>query len=238
MRHALPFVIALAALGCKPTDPAERARRNAADREEIQAEGVKLRQQNLCTLDAIAVAKDPDRHYLACVGFATPAGADPGILAFREKHGRGGDKATYAACYDPAVKPSYAVHVVLCKPAVDRLRLPARAERQELERAGRCANEALRGAQDPDWDYFRCYGQNIFLKAHIRLAEFRQRFGPAVDTIRARCPEISADLKKADERRRKGVHAGQEPAPQDEDLVGLAEAWGVFCTDEPPRGDL
>ena len=32
--------------------------------------------------------------------------------------------------------------------------------------------------------------------------------------------------------------AGQEPAPQDGDLVGLTEAWGVFCTDEPPRGDL
>ncbi len=234
MRHALPFVIALAALGCHSSDPVERVRRNVADREKIQAEGIKLRQQNQCTVDAIAVAADPDRHYLACLGFGTGDGPNPGILAFHEQH-KGDDQALFTACHDRKSVPTHAVSIVLCQPAVERLRVLARQNRDGFARDGHCTNQALRTSEDPDRDYFTCYGQQLYFETHIHLAEFKKRFGPGLDTIRQRCPQIQAEIKKADEKRRREF-ATWQPSP--DDVLGLARAYGVFCTDQTPRGAL
>jgi hypothetical protein len=238
MRHVLLFILAACALGCHSSDPIERVRRNVADREKIQAEGTKLQQQNLCTPDAIAVADDPDRHFLACAGFATADGPNPGILAFREQHHGSDDQALFAACYDRKSVHTNAVGVVLCRPAVERLRVLARQRRDAFAREGHCTNQALRTSEEPDRDYFTCYGHQLYFEEHIRLAEFKQRFGPGLDTIRQRCPQIRDEIKKADEARMKALRNAQEPASETADVLGLAGAHGVFCTEEPPRGVL
>jgi hypothetical protein len=245
MRHAFVLFVVLAAVSCKSpsSDPAQRVRRNVEDRQAIEAEGVKLRQQGLCTPEAIAGARDPDRQYLACLGFATADGADPGILAFRQRHA-GDDKATFTACFDPAAKPTHAVQIVLCQPAVERLRKVASQERQGLVSAGRCTNQALRAAGDPDGDYFMCYGHQLYFPEYIRLAEFKKRFGPGLDTIKGRCPEIGRRISNAEKKHHLvwGSQAGkQAPEPagsESDDVLSFADAYNVFCTDETPRGAL
>ncbi len=242
MRRAIAVCLTAGALACGSKDPTERVKRNVADREKIQAEGVELRQKGLCTLDAIAVARDPDRHFLACLGFATADGPNPALLTFREQHKDADDKALFAACHDPAEKHTYAVGVVFCNPALERLRVVAARERDVYRGDGRCTNKALRAAADPDTDYFICYGHQLYFEPYIRLTEFRKRFGPGLDTIQARCSQLGSEIgsavRKSEQARINRIKSGGGPMPTPHELVSLANAYGVFCTEEPPRGAL
>lgn len=222
-------------MACGSKDPTERVKRNVADREKIAAEGVKLRQQGVCTPDAIAVARDPDRHYLACAGFATASGPNPGLLVFREQHESADDKALFAACHAPGAELAPAVAEVYCKPALERLQAVAGKEREEYVRAGRCRNKALRAAADPDADYFACFGHQLYFEPHIRLAEFRNRFGEG------RCSEVQVEIERAEKARRQEITNALKhgtPRQPPAEILSFANAYGVFCTEEPPRGAL
>lgn len=243
MRRAIAVCLAAGvSIACGSKDPTERVKRNVADREKIQAEGVELRQKGLCTLDAIAVARDPDRHYLACLGFATADGPNPALLTFREQHKGADDKALFAACQDLGTRATYGVSVVFCNPVLERLRVVAGRERDAYRRDGRCTNKALRAAADPDGDYFSCYGHQLYFEPYIRLAEFRKRFGPGLDTIQARCSQLGSEIgsaqRKSERARIDSIRTGGGPTPPPPELVSFANAYGVFCTEEPPRGAL
>lgn len=243
MRRAIAVCLAAGvSIACGSKDPTERVKRNVADREKIQAEGVELRQKGLCTLDAIAAARDPDRHFLACLGFATADGPNPALIAFREQHEGADDKAIFAACHDPAEKHTFAVGVVFCNPALERLRVVAEKERDAYRRDGRCTNKALRATADPDGDYFTCYGHQIYFEPFIRLAEFRKRFGPDLDTIQARCSQLGSEIgsahRKSEQARISAMKSGGGPTPPPPELASFVSAYGVFCTEEPPRGEM
>lgn len=238
MRQLIPFALVVLAVGCSSNDPVARVKRNVADREAIQKEGVELRQKGLCTIEATAVADDPDRHFLACAGFATAAGADPGILAFREQHRKDDDFAIVAACHDLETPVSDAVTLVICNPTLDRFRAEASRNRQALVSAGRCTNAALRASTEADKDWFLCHGHRRYFPPYIHLDAFRQRFGPDVATVQQRCSQLGVELRATKEAvlaERRETPGYRPPA---DSLVHFETAYKVFCTETTPGGLL
>ncbi len=214
-------------------DSEQRARKNLADRAAIAKEGARiLTQQGLlgCGADAIIAASDPDRLYLACNGFASPAGDDPHLLEFRTLYGKD-DDSVWAACHDskldwPAVRQTF------CQDIFARRRAKAGELRPRYESEGRCKIAALREAADPDADYFVCYGSTIsfnsFRPEDAHLREFRSRHGPEVAKIREQCPALRARYQL--DRRSPDFNS----PPHREEVARFGAAYLIFCTDEQP----
>ena len=91
---------------------------------------------------------------------------------------------------------------------------------REYETGGRCKNASIRVAEDPDDDYYICYGHSPLYGRHAYLKEFRARFGPDLATIRQSCPSIEAKLQAA--------RATNQPS----DVDRFAAAYTLFCTDD------
>jgi hypothetical protein len=92
---------------------------------------------------------------------------------------------------------------------------------REYETSGRCKNASIRVAEDPDDDYYICYGRTPLYPRTVHLKEFRARFGPDLTTIRRNCPSILAEVQAAT--------AGKKL----EDLEHLSPGYTFFCTDVP-----
>lgn len=241
MRLALiAGLLTLASLGCSKPSPerlaeesASRAKDYRRDRAAIAKEGQELLLSGGCTEAAIIAAPDPDRHFLACHGFNTAAGDNPHLAEFRARVGTS-DEAVAAACSDPNLRWP-AVAGTFCRELKDRRIAKARGMRPDYEAAGRCGNAALRAAADPDADYFVCFGSRDLYPREIHLNDFRARYGPGLDAIRSRCPQIRSEIE-ADRKAssREPAAAGVDPsAPR-----WLGRAYGVFCTDEVPGNTL
>ncbi len=87
--------------------------------------------------------------------------------------------------------------------------------------SGRCKNASIRAAQDPDDDYYICYGSSPLYSRNAYLKEFKARFGPDLETIRAKCPSILAQVQAA------------TAAKKLDELEHLSPGYTFFCTDVP-----
>ena len=92
---------------------------------------------------------------------------------------------------------------------------------REYQTSGRCKNASIRTAQDPDDDYYICYGHSPLYSRNAHLKEFRARFGPDLETIRAKCPSILAQVQAA------------TAAKNLDELEHLSPGYTFFCTDVP-----
>ncbi len=92
---------------------------------------------------------------------------------------------------------------------------------REYESRGRCKNAAIRIAQDPDDDYYICYGSSPLYARNAYLKEFKTRFGPDLANIRAKCPSILAQVQAA------------TAAKKLDELERLSPGYTLFCTDVP-----
>jgi hypothetical protein len=86
---------------------------------------------------------------------------------------------------------------------------------------GRCKNASIRVVEDPDDDYYICYGHSPLYAKNAHLKEFRARFGPDPATIRRNCPSILAQVQAAT--------AGKKL----DELERLSPGYTFFCTDTP-----
>jgi len=91
---------------------------------------------------------------------------------------------------------------------------------REYDASGRCKNASIRVAEDPDDDYYICYGHSPLYGRNAYLKEFRARFGPDLATIRQNCPSIQVKLQ--------GARATNQPS----DVDRFAAAYTLFCTDD------
>lgn len=121
-----------------------------------------------------------------------------------------------------------------CKSQPNRGRVdadPQGAHEEDLQRAnrlrnqyydsGRCKNASIRAADDPDDDYYICYGSSPLYGRNAYLKEFKARFGPDLATIRRNCPSILAQVQAAT--------AGKKL----DELERLSPGYTFFCTDTP-----
>jgi len=92
---------------------------------------------------------------------------------------------------------------------------------RDYETSGRCKNASIRVAEDPDDDYYICYGHSPLYAKNAYLKEFRARFGPDLATIRRDCPSILAQVQAAT--------AGKKL----DELERLSPGYTFFCTDTP-----
>lgn len=92
---------------------------------------------------------------------------------------------------------------------------------REYEANGQCKNGSIRSAEDPDDDYYICYGSSPLHGRNAYLKEFRTRFGPDLATIRRNCPAILAQVQAAT--------AGKKL----DELEHLSPGYTFFCTDTP-----
>lgn len=92
---------------------------------------------------------------------------------------------------------------------------------REYQTSGRCQNASIRAAEDPDDDYYICYGHSPLYGRNAYLKEFRARFGPDLATIRAKCPSILAQVQAA------------TAAKKLDELEHLSPGYTFFCTDTP-----
>ncbi len=92
---------------------------------------------------------------------------------------------------------------------------------REYYAAGRCKNASIRAAEDPDDDYYICYGRTPLYPRDAYLKEFKTRFGPDLATVRAKCPSIRAQLQAA------------TAAKKLDEVERLSPGYTFFCTDEP-----
>jgi hypothetical protein len=200
----------------------ERAQANLRDLDTLQKLGNDLQLQGKCTPAAVIAASDPDRQYLACFGASTGAGANPRLREFAERYG--GDVAR--GCVEIQENEWAAVAATYCALALERRVVEAKLLRPEYEKAKRCTNAAIREAADPDFHYLVCYGGLVSLTRYIdqnpRLNLFRDRYGPALEQVRAHCQELREILGLApSDRFRTGVAAGAQ----------FQTAYTVYCTD-------
>jgi len=91
---------------------------------------------------------------------------------------------------------------------------------REYDASGRCKNASIRVAEDPDDDYYICYGSSPLYAKNAYLKEFQARFGPDLATMRHNCPSIQAKLQAA--------RATNRPS----DVDRFAAAYTLFCTDD------
>jgi hypothetical protein len=236
MRTTLAAICAMTLLaGChSKRDPEqlrreglERARANLGELDTLQRLGNELQIQGKCTPAAVITAKDPDRQYLACFGVNAGAGANPRLIEFRERYGTD-PAAVDRGCAEIQAGAWVGATQIYCAEAHDRKVAEAKLLRPEYEKANRCTNGAIRASADPDFDYLVCYGGLVSLTRYIdqnpRLNLFRDRYGPALEKIRAHCQELRTQL---DEYR-----ASKAPSPQT--AAGAAAqfqtAYAVYCT--------
>jgi len=93
--------------------------------------------------------------------------------------------------------------------------------RNQYYDSGRCKNASVRVAEDPDDDYYICFGSSPLYGRNAHLKEFRARFGPDLATIRANCPSILAQVQAA------------TAAKKLDELEHLSPGYAFFCTDVP-----
>ena len=239
MRPALFAVLTvgtmMAAACSKPTperraaDSEAAALRNLRDRTAIAKEGAEMIPQGRCTIDQIIGSDDPDRHYLACYGFSSPAGDNPRLAEFRAIHGANDDTIA-AACADPKFEWTAwpAAADIYCRDLSQRRQAKATQERPRYEAAGRCTAASIRSATDPDWDYLVCYGDSIGYMQRLRLNAFRDHYGPALDRIRSRCKQIEAAIAAAEANRQQASRDTTSP-------VHFVTEYAIYCTDQVPR---
>jgi hypothetical protein len=238
MRRTLATVCSVTLLaGCHSKRDAEQLRREGLERAQanlrevdtLQKLGNDLQLQGKCTPAAVIAAEDPDRQYLACFGVNGGAGANPRLIEFRERYGTA-TAAVDRGCAEIQDGAWVGATQIYCAEAHDRKVAEAKLLRPEYEKANRCTNAAIREATDPDFHYLVCYGGLVSLTRYIdqdpRLNLFRDRYGPALEKIRAHCQELRTQL---DEYRR----ASKAPSPQT--AAGAAAqfqtAYTVYCTD-------
>lgn len=92
---------------------------------------------------------------------------------------------------------------------------------REYQTSGRCKNASIRMVQDPDDDYYICYGHSPLYARSAHLKEFQARFGPELAIIRAKCPSILAQVQAA------------TAAKKLDELERLSTGYTLFCTDVP-----
>jgi hypothetical protein len=246
-RATLAAVSAIALLGAchSKRDPEqlrreglERAQANLRELDTLQKLGNDLQLQGKCTPAAVIAAKDPDRQYLACFGVNGGAGANPRLIEFGERYGT--DAAGLArGCAEIQESEWVGVVQIYCALARERKVAEARLLRAEYQKANRCTNAAIRGAADPDFHYLVCYGHaqdelGVYydrqkgLTVHDqtpRLNVFRDRYGPALETIRTQCPELRRGIQEY--RKPRGIGSPPPAGPAAE----FETAYTVYCTD-------